>query len=372
MTGENNIVDQLTAIDRTMLEARDEYVGYFRHLLKAFNLLIESYNERTKDDPMEIKIIQSFIQRFLNTIEAFRMKYLFDSENRMRIDPTDSCFPNHLEFRELEADLAAKDERLRMLPRRDDIKQTIVDYLFSKKERPLNLLKQLGKREYYLMLQWKKVFTAFTPGEMVQLSDKKGVRRYIYSWGSYDTLTNRPHVYILIFDQTGEGMDLSIDKSRLANFEGVIKKNTNNTAPLKVIASDLDVHFKDIAPKVLKRIDLGPLYGTYATDKHLYTNILKSHFTTDDFALRFTTEIIFSIGEKRTKAFLSKGELRQVFFVDQSNKAAMERHVSEVHKYLLASHGLVQYLRSHHNEELTGLAMPPITYHPNSSGIYGT
>ncbi|MFT7588784.1 MAG: putative nucleic-acid-binding protein, partial [Limisphaerales bacterium] len=112
--------------------------------------------------------------------------------------------------------------------------------------------------------------------------------------------------------------------------------------------------------------------GRYSQDDHLYTQILRSSFSEDDLVFRFTTEVIFSIGEKKSKGFLSSRELRQIFFVDKSNAETMERNVSEVHKYMLATHNVVQYLHDNHKEKLDGLAMPPITYVPKSKGIHGT
>ena len=388
---ESDLLKELTGFDKTTLEGKDEYVSYFRYLRETFSKLMESYRARAVraeqaspgvagNDPREIAIMESFIERFLYTIEAYRMKYLCEPEVKMRFDPTDSSFPNHIEFRELEADIKRRDQMLRELPAEETLKQAILDSLFKRQQAPPELLRQLGRRKYFLLLQERVIrqekmgqgglFREFTPGKLEVLQDvgNSPVRRYLYSWGSYDVLTNRPHIYLLIVDQRAANTPLHKDPEALAAFEKAIRQNTNNTSPLKVIAHDIDEQFPHLYPKVVKRTDLGPLYGRYSVDEHLYTKMLKEHFQPADRVFSFTTEIIFSIGEKRSKSFLSKGDLRQIFFVDQSNAEAMERHVSEVHRYMLATHGVVQYLNDNHQDRLRKLAMPPITFIPGSAG----
>lgn len=385
----SDLIHTLTSVDKTTLEAGDDYAAYFRYLRDAFGRLLDWYRSRAQraerprkdgappENPREIELIGAFLDKFLHTVEALRMKYLFESDVHLRFDPTDSSFPNYIEFRELEADIVRIDARLRELPKVEALKQAILDTLFKHRRVPEDLLRQLGRREYFLTLQRHLnlggLFREYTPGR-VELLDNGGggpVRRYLYSWGAYDVLTNRPHVYLLIFDLKSEGKALTDHPGAVAEFSESIRRHTNNTAPLRVIAHDLDEQDARFHPKILKRTDIGPLHGRYAKDDHLYTRVVRDHFGEEDLIFEFTTEIIFSIGEKRTKSFLSKGDLRQIFFVDQSNAECMERHVSEVHKYMLATHPVVQYLHDHHAGELKALAAPPITFIPSAADRHG-
>jgi hypothetical protein len=49
----------------------------------------------------------------------------------------------------------------------------------------------------------------------------------------------------------------------IQHFVDMIKKCTHNTAPLKVVASDIDEACAWVHPKVLKRIDIGPILSMY-------------------------------------------------------------------------------------------------------------
>ncbi|GEM_PF-717851 len=364
---------ELTALDKTTLQGGDEYIAYFNYLQSVFDRLLESLRNRTQDDPLEIAILQKFASQFLNTVESMRMKYLCEPERKLRYDPTDSSFPSFIEFKELEHDLEIREQSLRELPTVDVLKQAILDALFRHQQLPNALLQQLGQREYFLLLNRYStlggLFREYTPGEwkLFEPAAKGQGQKLLYSWGAFDVLTNRPHVYMLILEEQ-TGFHSNYTKVELALYEQTIRKISNNTAPLQVIATDLDAAFKNHSPKVLKRLELGPLYGRYARDEHFYSLVLRKNFGPEDLIFCFTTEIIFSIGETKTKSLLSGGELRQIFFIDKTAKETMERNVSEVHSYLMATHEVVQYLNDHYPEKLRELTLPPITFIPTTPG----
>jgi hypothetical protein len=128
-----------------------------------------------------------------------------------------------------------------------------------------------------------------------------------------------------------------------------------------VVISDIDNDLPGVQPKVLKRTDIGPVYGRYSKDNHILSQVVQEHFSNDDFVFLFNTEIIFSIGQRKGEKF-STEKLKQVFFVDESNKECIERMVSQVHKYMLTYHHVVQHLREYHKVMLADLCMSPIAF----------
>ncbi len=354
-----DILDHFTELDRSILKRNDEYADYFNFLRDVFSLLIESFNQRTNEDPLEMSITKDFIQRFLNSVEALRLKYYYEEDHSLKIDLTDSSFPNFIEFRELEADLKVRDAKLQELPPERSLKQAALDYLFQHKEKPVKFLKQLSRRAYYESLEQEKLYLEFTPGKVHELGVKgPELWQFVYSWASFDSVTNRPYLYLMIFDHDLSGNNGEPGDSR---FVDKIKRATHNTAPLKVVISDIDNDLPGVQPKVLKRTDLGPIYGRYSKDGNVLSQLVQTHFTQEDFVFLFNTEIIFSIGQQRSEKF-TKGKLKQVFFVDESNRECIERMVSKVHKYMLAYHHVVQHLREFHKALLLDLSMPPITF----------
>jgi len=359
-----DIANHFSEFDRSILEGENAYVDYFNHLKFSLDALLSSLPGMKSDNPYEINIIQDFCQRFLNTIEVFNIKYAF-SDNPMLVDVTESGFPNFLEFKRLADDLIKKDEHLRRLPVQDSLKEKILDYLIQKHEHPVNHLRQLSQVVYYESINSYKLFSEFNEGKLQllkTLDDKDKTRRFLYSWASYDSVTNRPYIYVMVFDNPMYINDKRTDVEHDENFREEIKRITHNSAPLKVIASDIDSQYESIKPKIMKRIAIGPIYGRYARDKHAFTQLLNEQFHSDDMIFTYESEVIFSVGEKRTNSFLSKGELRQVFYIDEANKECMDRMVSQVFTYMITSHRVLQYLNSKYPEIIKSLSSPPFIY----------
>ncbi len=360
-----DINNHFTELDRSILEGENAYSDYFDYVRNNLNILLSSFDNISTQSSLEIKVLKSFSQKFLNTIEALRLKYAYEDDRSMLIDVTESGFPNFMEFKKLNDDIAKKDKELAKLPTQDSLKQSILDHLIRKKEDPRQLLRQLSRSSYYIRLQWSNLFTEFTPGTLKLLNqhtDKAKTRTYFYSWASYDSVTNKPFIYTMVFDNRSNTKKNQTDVDKDPLFVETIKRVTHNSSPLKVIASDIDNAYEGVMPKVLKRIEIGPVFGKYARDKHPFTLMLKKNFTDKDFVFSYNTEIVFSTGEKRTKSFLSKGELRQVFYIDESNKECMEKMVSDINSYLITSHEVSQYLNDTDPELLKKLSAPVYIY----------
>jgi len=360
-----DINDHFTELDRSVLAGDHAYVDYFSYLRFALNTLLSSFDTIHLDSSLELKAVKSFSQKFLNSIEALKLKYGYEEDNPMLVDVTESSFPNFLEFKRLQSDIANQEAEFDKLPSQDSLKQSILDHLVRKHSDPKPLLKQMSRSNYFIRLKWSSLFTEFTPGTLELLNehtDDARTRTYFYSWASYDSVTNKPFIYTMIFDNKAFSKRENTDVDKDPGFIETIKKATHNSAPLKVIASDIDNTYENVMPKVLKRMEIGPIYGKYAFDKNDFSVLLKKKFQDDDFIFTYNTEIVFSTGESRSKSFLSKGELRQIFYVDESNKECMEKMVSDYHTYMITSHNVAQYLNDMQPEILKKLSAPAYLY----------
>lgn len=373
---DTDLLRQLTALDLRRLEG-GEALAYTRYLEAVLGQLLRALQARSADDPHEIRLLEAYIRRLLHTVECLQLKVLGRPDRPLRYDPTDSGFPNHIELRELEADLERREAVLRELPDGDVLREAILESVFRHHAVPEDLLRQMGQRSYHLRLsqhlQLGGLFLPFTPGELTLLDDTGGrlEREYLYHWGAWDVLTNRPHVYLLLFEQPAARPPLERDGASREALFAAARKHTVNTAPLSVLARDLDEALEDLRPKVLKRIDIGPLHGRYAEGDSVYTTLLRKHFGDGDLLLEYTTETVFSVGQETVrKGLLGAGRIRQVFFVDKADPVNLEQGLSRTERYLLATHGVVQYLNDHHAARLRELAHPPFTYLPEPHGTH--
>lgn len=364
-------IEHFTTLDRSILENDDAYANYFRQVSELFSLIRQAINEKSTDEPFEVKIIHDYLQQYLFTLQLLRTKFLYNEEQRMKVDLTESSFPNYLEIKQIESDLEQREDLLKGLPEEAVLRQSIVDFIFKNKAVPKKLLKQLAKRKYLEMLGKETPFSSYNSGKYRQLSKKNEQPTYLYHWAVFDSKTNRPFIYFLLFDhEEVNRVPFKSEKLLITALTKYIEKSSAHQSPLRVMASDIDREFRTIHPKVLKRMDIGPLYGHLSLDKHPFTKLVKDQFSEKDWIVEFTTELLFSVGQKRTNGFLSTGELREVFFIDESNKECMERHVSKVLNYMIAPHGVVSFLREHHKASLERLAVPPFIYNPKTMKLY--
>ena len=78
-------------------------------------------------------MFKQYCDLLLYSIEAMRVKYMYDEEDNMKVDLTESGFPNYLEFRYLFNDLELRDDYLQKLTPIDNVTRRIFRYLNAKK-----------------------------------------------------------------------------------------------------------------------------------------------------------------------------------------------------------------------------------------------
>lgn len=360
-----DIVDHFSPLDRSTLDGQEAYIDYFDFQKKALNALLSSFHAIKSKSNLEVLILKSFGQKFLNSVEALSLKYTLNKDHKMLVDLSDSGFPNFIEFKKLEDDLKRKDKELTKLESKASLKQSVLDYLLKKRTEPKRLLHQLSKVAYYNAIQKDQLFLEFVPGDLVVLKQYKVVKprtTCLYSWASYDAVLNRPFIYMLVFDNllTVDGEDTDI-RNQMDLFTQSIQKSTNNSSPLKAVAYDIDEISESILPKILKRIDIGPIYGRYAADDNFYNHLINQHYI-NDFIFSYKSEIVFSVGEKTERPLIMKDKLRQVFYVDETNKECMEKMVSDINKYMITSHRVLQQLNDSKPDLIKKLAIPVYVY----------
>ena len=244
-----------------------------------------------------------------------------------------------MEISRLDADMGLIDESLSRIPTEAILLQAILDYMFQEKMEPQELLMQMSQRQYFSKLNEENTFRVFTPGKL-ELQSINNRRNYLYSWGCYDSKTNRPYIYIMLFEQDIESEPLEAGGETWQNFFEAIRQEGSRVPDIGIVAMSIDNLLDDIHPKVLKRIGIGPLYGRYSSDKNPITDLLEKN--TEDFVLLFSTAVVIATDEKTSKGIFSKGKIRQIFFIPETNEESYANKASKIHKYILAPHHLLQ------------------------------
>ena len=136
----------VTPLDSAVLDSKEQYVFYHKMIDFTLKELITAVQAKHILSQQEILLFKQYTDLLLYSIEAMRVKYMYDDEENMKVDLTDSSFPNYLEFRYLFNDLELREEFLTKLTDIDILKDEFLDTLMRKKE-PISKPQKLTKEE---------------------------------------------------------------------------------------------------------------------------------------------------------------------------------------------------------------------------------
>lgn len=339
----NHIV---TPLDSAVLDSKEQYVFYHKKVDFALKELITSVQQHNLCTPQEMKFFKQYCDLLLYSIEAMRVKYMYDDEDNMKVDLTHSGFPNYLEFRYLFNDLSLRDNYLNKLKDVSQLQDEFLEQLLLKKQ-PIskNKLFQAASIVYYTSVKQQYIFNRFVQGKIVDASAGSQAE-YMVSWSFYDVSHNRPFICFMYFYYDGKNpLD---EKDEIYN---VLKTVADRDMNLDTMAYSIDRKLKNIKPKYIKRIDLGPFHNVFAKDENILTHtilesIAKKEVPLESYALSLTIDEVHSGSEFKEGGYFSKQTLQKWSDVIKL-------------KYVFAPHRIIQLLYNKNPEIMNKLAKPP-------------
>ena len=174
-----------TPLDSAILDSKEHYVFYHKMVDFAFKELIVAVQQQGICNTIEVNLFKQYCDLLLYSIEAMRIKYMYDDEDNMKIDLTHSGFPNYLEFRYLFNDLELRDDYLGRLTSIKTLKEEFLNTLLHKKQ-PIkrNRLFQAASIVYYSSVKKEYIFNRFVQGKII--SAPKGSKTdFLVSWSFF-------------------------------------------------------------------------------------------------------------------------------------------------------------------------------------------
>ena len=346
--------------------------GAYTDLLSRLFLILGAYYGKTESSELEsMKIYAEKLQR---TVSALRLKYAYSPSWRYsgEMEIADSGFPACSDITQISLDLSTKGERLPKFFPAQRLKEKILDLLMSERasaeaaneqEKKLNtLLWQFADRTYLEMLDLRTMFLKFTPGKVYLAPGvqprKENRMPYYLSWACYDSETNLPYVYIMLFEHEREGDNPPLEAGGpelVALYEAVESIGTRAPQELRAIGIMLDETLQNIYPLVIKRNKIGPIYsplfslwnmGPHSFPRRMSERFGTKHLTEKDFILLFETEIVLSKKEEMPHSIFSFGKqkARQIFHVPKTDRDLMRRGSTSVSRFALMPHRFRQHL----------------------------
>ena len=340
----NHIV---TPLDSAFLDSKEQYVFYHKMVDFAFKELIVAVQRQKICDDLEVQLFKQYCDLLLYSIEAIRVKYMYDEEDNMKVDLTDSGFPNYLEFRYLFNDLELRDEYLGKLTPIATLKEEFLDTLLRKKELiSKRKLFQAASIVYYSSVKKEYIFNRFVQGKIIIAPETK-YAKYMTSWSFYDVSHNRPFICFMYFNYDGN----NVNDNRDEIYE-VLKAVADRDMSLDTMAYTIDRKLPKVSPKFIKRIDLGPLHNVFAKDEHKVTHTIlesigKKEIPLESYAFSLRVDEVSSKSEFKEGGFFSKQTLQRWDTIFNQ-------------KYVLAPHRIIQLLYNKTPELMNKLAKPPI------------
>ncbi|AXT19896.1 hypothetical protein D7030_01895 [Flavobacteriaceae bacterium AU392] len=340
----NHIV---TPLDSAVLDSKEQYVFYHKMVDFALKELIVSVQQNALCNSKEIVLFKQYCDLLLYSVEAMRIKYMYDEEDNMKVDLTDSGFPNYLEFRYLFNDLSLRDNYLKKLTDVSVLKEEFLDQLMRKKK-PITQHKlfQAASIVYYTSVEQKYIFNRFVQGKIIEAPETIKAE-YMTSWSFYDVSYNRPFICFMYFDYDGR----NIEKYKNEIYE-ILKNSADRKMTLDTMAYGIDRKLKDVFPKHIKRIDLGPLHNVFAKDENEITHavlesIAKKEVKLESYALSLKIDEVKSNNTFKEGGFFSGQILQKWSDVEHQ-------------EYVFAPHRIIQMLYNKVPDIMNQLAKPPI------------
>ena len=337
----------VTPLDSAILDSKEQYVFYHQMIDFALNELIVGVQQQNLCTQQEVYFFKQYCDLLLYSIEAMRVKYMYDDEDNMKVDLTDSGFPNYLEFRYLFNDLELREEYLGRLTSIDELKENFLDTLMRKKQSiPKRKLFQAASIVYYSSAKKEYIFNRFVQGKIINIPEGSNAK-YLVSWSFYDITHNRPFICFMYFDY--EGSNVSKERTEIYS---ALKSIADREMNMEMMAYGIDKRLPKVFPKRIKRIDLGPIHNVFAKDENEITHtildgIAKKDIPLESYAISLRIDEVLSNGQIKKGGFFNK----QIF----QNWDSMHRK-----SFVFAPHRIIQLLYNKAPELINNLAKAPI------------
>jgi len=336
-----------TPLDSAVLNSKEQYIFYHKMVDFALKEIIVSMQQEKLCTQQELIFFKQYSDLLLYSIEAMRIKYMYDEEDNMKVDLTDSGFPNYLEFRFLYNDLELRKQHLDKLVDVEALKEQFLDTLLRKKESiKKSELFKASSIIYYTSVDKKYIFNRFVQGKILE-APKDVNYDYVTSWSFYDVSHNRPFICFMYFDYHKN--NAINDKEKIYQ---TLKESADREMALDTMAYNIDRKLPDLTPKHFKRIDLGPLHNVFAKDENEITHAILSGIASKTIPLE-SYAVSMSIDEVFAGETFTEGS----FF----NKQTMQKWSDVLkQKYVFAPHRIIQLLYNQVPRALDKLAKEPI------------
>lgn len=314
------------------------------------------------------RIVAEYIGRLESSFSCWRNRLGFMES--FRISRAESGFPVFQNVLELENDRRTAGERLAGIPRPDEIRAEMADFILRHKAFPSALQKSMAERLYLEAVEEGDAFGPFTLAQTAKVSVNPKNQRpfYLVHWATFDGTANLPLIYMATVEDSSEEMvaqlvdssgkldkkvkiplpvDGLLNPDLAHRFDDFTEKNSAYTLSPATIAVNLDKDFESLHPKQLRRVVLGPFYSARITEHNsTVADVLsKVRKAENAWLLTWTIQEVYSKAEKPgRRGLFSREKASQEFYINTDDLEAARQGVSSYEKHALVPHEAYQAL----------------------------
>ena len=314
------LLDDHAELDDTLVVRR-----YFAKFERITGLMARVTSEVENDGRLtrtEARILGKYLTRLAETFSALADKCLMTGRSpgapKLTFDRHESGFPVAQELMVMAVDAQQAAKHLEGMASATELKDRMVRRILQDLAVPTDLQFALSQRLYYEALSRGGLFWTRNDPDAQWIEDKGDRRHYLVHWAVYDTQVNLPVVYLMNVEDSGK-RPMPNDDNRWPQAQAHLMAQSVDGLKLLTIATGFDKDFKDLHPKRLRRIHLGPMYShDFTLQSGPISDVLANANAPDgeDWALVWTVEDLVSDRVEEVSAGWFSTVERQVFALD--------------------------------------------------------
>ena len=314
------LVDDHAELDDTLVVRR-----YFAKFERITGLMARVTSEVENDGRLtrtEARILGKYLTRLAETFAALADKCLMTGRSpgapKLTFDRHESGFPVAQELMVMAVDAQQAAKHLEGMASATELKDRMVRRILQDLAVPTDLQFAMSQRLYYEALSRGGLFWTRNDPDAQWIEDKGDRRHYLVHWAVYDTQVNLPVVYLMNVEDSGK-RPMPNDDNRWPQAQAHLMAQSVDGLKLLTIATGFDKDFKDLHPKRLRRIHLGPMYShDFTLQSGPISDVLANANAPDgeDWALVWTVEDLVSDRVEEVSAGWFSTVERQVFALD--------------------------------------------------------
>lgn len=336
------------------LTSPEDIRAYFSQVGAVLGHMVAVTRKERQDafrDALDQDVLLSYLSRFSATMRALAMKYGYSGyfserlPSRLEISSGTSGLPTATEIRRLDGDAA---RALREALPEEDLRAEMVDFILREKEPPRDLQFRQSQSAYRGLLRDGGLFGCRVEPSLIEASAAPGGNhRGVLHWGTWDAALDRPLVYILDYEESGQRALGEAPDYMAALARACMSMSQSSLHPL-TLATKLDEDFPTFHPKVLKRFLIGPLRSLRFTLVDPRVAGALEHVRDDwrlDWIMGWTVETLRSKGTRKVPGgFFSAERSLESFDVDPRSHVSVETGTTQRSTKVLLPYDVFQAL----------------------------